>query len=325
MDILAGYTPFFEAMGIDEAFMDMTGFDGLYGPLAGVAKEIKTRVNKELGIIASIGIAGSKSTAKVASDLCKPDGLLEVPVGEDAAFLAPLSVEKLPGVGQKTANTLKEWQINTIGDLASLSPSVLRRLVGIWGDTLHLHATGEGSSPVSPPGPAKSISRETTFYRDTLDMGFLAGTLRYLSERVGASLRREEKIARRVVLKLRYSDFQTITRHHTLPRPGDGDDEVFDAGLSILHKALDQRRALVRLIGIGVANLTPKARQMSFLELAEVREQDLCRAMDAIRGKYGFTSIQRGLTFSLGSHFQVEHGDYLLKTASLFKIGVVNQ
>jgi DNA polymerase-4 len=317
MAILECYTPFFEPMGIDEAYMDMTGFDGLYGPLAGVAMDIKTRVLTELGVTASVGIAGSKITAKVASDYCKPNGLLEVPAGGDAPFLAPLPIEKLPGVGEKTARTLKEWRITTIGELARSPSSTLRRLMGSWGDALHVYARGEDMRPVSTPAPAKSISRETTFYRDTLDMDLLAGTLRYLSERVGAHLRKEEKVARRVALKLRYGDFQTISRHHTFARPTDGDEDTFRAGLSLMKKALEQRRAPVRLIGVGVAELTPRASQLSFLDTHDSNSQNLALAMDAIRGKYGFTSIQRGLTFSLGCYYQVEGGDYLLKTSAL--------
>ena len=297
--------------------MDMTGFDGLYGPLAGVAMDIRARVFTELGITASVGIAISKITAKVASDHCKPNGLLEVSVGGDASFLAPLSIEKLPGVGEKTARTLKEWRITTIGELARWPSSALRRLLGAWGDALHLHARGEDRSPVSPTAPAKSISRETTFYRDTLDMDFLTGTLRYLSERVGAHLRKEGEVACRVALKLRYGDFQTISRHRTLTRPTDDDEGTFRAGLSMMKKALEQRRSPVRLIGIGEAELTPRASQLSFLDSRDGKSQNLALALDSIRGKYGFTSIQRGLTFSLGRYFQVEDGEYLLKTSAL--------
>ena len=317
MAILKSYTPFFEPMGIDEAYMDMTGFDGLYGPLADVAVDIRTRVFTDLGVTASVGIASSKSTAKVASDLCKPNSLLEVPVGRDASFLAPLSIEKLPGVGEKTARILKDWRITTIGELARLPSSTLRRLLGAWGDTLSLHARGEDRSPVSAAGPAKSISRETTFYRDTLDMAFLAGTLRYLCERVGAHLRKEEKIARRVSLKLRYGDFETISRNHTFAKPTDGDEDTFRAGLSMMGKAMEERRAPVRLIGIGVAELMPSSSQLSFLDTWDGKGQNLVKAMDSIRGKYGFTSIQRGITFSLDSHFRVEDGSYLLKTSPL--------
>ena len=317
MDILGDYTPFLEPMGIDEAYMDMTGFDKLYGPLSQVAMDIKARVLRELGVTVSVGIAGSKIAAKVASDQCKPDGLLEIPVGGDASFLAPLAVRKLPGVGEKTAKVLIEWRITTIGELAQVPPATLRRLVGSWGDNLHMWANGEDNSRVSPPGPAKSISRETTFPQDTLDINFLTGTLHYLSERVGAQLRREEKLARRVVLKLRYEDFQTLSRHHTRPRPAFGDEDIFEPGVSLLKRALEQRRSPVRLIGIGVTDFVPRASQLSLLERCDDRSQDLALAVDAIRRKYGFVSIQRGATFCLESHFQVESGDYLLKTSAL--------
>ena len=306
MAILGRYTPFLEPMGIDEAYMDMTGFDGLYGPLAQVAMDIKARVFGELGVTASVGIAASKTTAKVASDYCKPDGLLEVPPGDDAFFLAPLAIEKLPGVGEKTAKTLREWRITTIGELALVPPSTLRRLMGAWGNSLHLHAQGEDNSPVSPPAPAKSISRETTFSQDTLDMDFLTGTLRYLSERVGAQLRREERLAGRVVLKLRYQDFHTVSRHHTLPSPTHLDEDTFHAAVSLLKKALVQRSAPVRLIGVGVTQLTPRAAQLSLLDPRHGSDQDLALAMDAIREKFGFASIQRGTTLSLDRRFHTE-------------------
>lgn len=317
MAILESYTPFLEPVGIDEAYMDMTGFDGLYGPLADVARELKARVHQELGVTVSVGIAGSKPTAKVASDHCKPDGLQEVPPGGDASFLAPLAVEKLPGVGEKTARTLRGWGIATVGDLSRVPPSVLRRLVGAWGDVLHGSARGEDTSPVSPLGPAKSISRETTFGQDTLDMDFLVSTLRYLGERVGAQLRKEGKRAHRAVLKLRYGDFQTISRHRVLANPGDTDEDIFRVGHSLLRGALEQRRAPVRLIGTGVMDLLPRTSQLSLLDSRMERGHNLALAVDTIRGKYGFTSIQRGLTFSLDRHYRIEEGSYLLKTSSL--------
>lgn len=317
MGILGDYTPFLEPVGIDEAYMDMTGFEGLYGPPAQTARDIKSRVFRELGITVSVGIAGSKTTAKVASDFRKPDGLTEVPVGGDAAFLAPLPVEKLPGVGEKTAKVLREWGIRTIGDLARMPASTLRRLLGAWGDVILSHARGEGNSPVSPLSHAKSISRETTFYQDTLDMDFLMGTLRYLSERVGAQLRKEEKLARRGVLKLRYSDFQTVTRSLTFQKPTDADGDTFQAGAALLRKALAQRRAPVRLIGIGVAELVPRPPQLPLLEFYKDRDHDLALVMDTIREKYGFTSIQRGLTFSMGGRLHKDGGDYVLNTPAL--------
>jgi DNA polymerase-4 len=318
MVILGDYTPFLEPVGIDEAYMDMTGFEALYGPMTQTARDIKARVFRELGVTVSVGIAGSKVTAKVASDLRKPDGLTEVPVGGDAPFLAPLPVGKLPGVGEKTARVLNKWGIRTIGELAQMPAPTLRRLLGAWGDVFLRSARGEGTSTVSPLALAKSISRETTFYRDTLDMDFLVGTLRYLSERVGAQLRRKEKLARRAVLKLRYGDFQTVSRYFTFPRPTDADGDIFYAGFSLLKTALAQRRAPVRLIGIGLAELMPRPPQLPLMKRHDDKDHSLALVVDAIREKYGFTSIQRGLTFSLDHHLQSADGHDILNASALF-------
>ena len=226
-------------------------------------------------------------------------------------------MEKLPGVGQKTATTLRGWEITTVGELAQVPPTVLRRLVGAWGDVLHHSARGEDTGSVSSAGPAKSISRETTFGQDTLDVEFLASTLPYLSERVGAQLRKEGKLAHRAVMKLRYKDFQTISRHRVLANASDTDEDIFSVGLSLLRGALEQRRAPVRLIGIGDTDLIPRAFQLSLLDSHMERGHSLALAVDTIRGKYGFTSIQRGLTFFLDRHFGIEKGSYLLKTSAL--------
>ena len=317
MGIVANYTPFLEPMGIDEAYMDMTGFESMYGPLVGVARIIKERIKEEIGVTASVGIASSKVVAKVASDYCKPDGLLEIALGQDASFIAPMAVEKLPGVGSKVAQALARFDIGTVGELAALSPLMLRRIFGVWGDLLHLWANGTDSSPVSAPVAAKSISRETTFPADTLDMKLLRGTLRYLEERVGATLRREGKLARRVVLKLRYRDFHTITRHRTLKEPKDTDAAIFDAGDQLLSKALKERRDKIRLIGIGVSGLIPSGNQLPLLKQSIHEDRSLSQAIDYIRDKYGFTSIQRGLTFALHGVFREEQGHFILKTPAL--------
>ncbi len=317
MDILAQYTPFVEPLGIDEAFLDMTGFESLYGPLESAARRIKEQVRRELRITASIGIASSKVVAKVASDRCKPDGLLEIPPGEDARFIAPLPIQELPGIGEKVGKKLEASGVSTVGQVAALHPTELRRMFGAWGDLLHLWARGQDHSPVSPLAPAKSISRETTFERDTLDMEVVRGMLRYLSERVGYALRMEGKLTRCVSLKLRYADFSTITRQQTLKRPSDTDEAIFDAIQQLLSKALKERREKVRLIGVGVSNLIPSEGQLALLRTQGLKDQDLSRAMDTIREKYGFNSVQRGLTFALRGHFPQEHGHFILKTASL--------
>ena len=251
MAILADFSPFLEPMGLDEAYLDATGFESLHGSVRQMALEIKKRVREELGLIASIGIATCKVVAKVASDESKPDGLIEVPAGEESAFLAPLAIDKLPGVGKKTEQVLKGLGISTIGKLAKMPPETLKSRFGVFGVTLHRFANGIDDREVSPRGEASSISRETTFARDTGDRTFLSGKLRYLAEKVGADLRQQGKQARCVTVKIRYADFTTITRSHTLSQATDTDQTIFQTGDDLMRKALTADRRAVRLIGIG--------------------------------------------------------------------------
>ncbi|MBI4187632.1 MAG: DNA polymerase IV, partial [Chloroflexi bacterium] len=188
MAILADFSPFLEPVGIDEAYMDVTGFESLYGSIHQMAVAIRQRVKKELGLNASVGIASSKVVAKVASELSKPDGLIEVVYGEECSFLSPLPVGRLPGVGKKAEQVLKGLGIKTIGELAGMPVSVLKNYFGVWGEGLRRSANGIDDRKVELPGEAKSTSRETTFDKDTRDRPFLKATLRYLSERVGADL-----------------------------------------------------------------------------------------------------------------------------------------
>ena len=318
IEILGSFSPFLEPLGLDEAFLDMTGFQSLYGPPADAAREIKTRVHKDLKVIASVGIASSKVAAKVASDYGKPDGLVEIPPGEDASFLSTLPVEQLPGVGAKTGVVLRTvLGVHTVGGLAQVSTPVLRRTFGVWGDLLHLWANGLDPSPVAPPGPPKSISRETTFIHDTGDRSFLLSTLRYLAERVGAELRQEKKRARGIVVKVRYADFETITRHCTIKVPAADDQTIFEAGAALLIKAIQERNVQLRLIGIGVADLVASTEQLAFFESPQKRAEQLSAVMDKIRSKYGFTSLQTGRTFRLGQQFSSDKRGYILKTACL--------
>ena len=318
MDILGSFSPFIEPLGLDEAYLYMTGFESLYGPLGQVAGEIKAWVRRDLGVVAFIGIASSKVVAKVASDFDKPDGLVEVPPGADAWFLAPLVVEQLPGVGAKTAQTLRELLgVETVGDLAALPSTVLRRTFGAWGDLLHLWANGQDHSPVHGPEPPKSIGRETTFHRDSRDPSFLVAILRYLAERVGTELRQEGKKARCVSAKVRFSDFQTVSHQRTLKTPVSHDQGIFEAGATILVKTLKERKEKVRLIGISVSDLVEDTAQLALFKHPEERFLNLSTTLDRVRDRYGFTSRQTGRTFLLAGHFPAERRGYILKTASL--------
>ncbi len=317
MAILADFSPFLEPMGLDEAYLDVTGFESIHGSIRQMAAAIKKRTRDEVGICASVGIAGSKVVAKVASEKSKPDGLLIVPLGEERSFLAPLPIDELPGVGKKTENLLRGWGINTIGQLAALPPDMLKVRLGVFGAIIHNYANGIDNSKVEPPGAAKSISRETTFARDTLDRSILSATLRYLSERVGAELREQDKQARCVALKLRYADFTTITRRHTLRQSDNTDKTIFDTGLQLLKRELSVGKQPVRLIGIGVSNLVESSRQLDMLDASLPRREQLDKAIDRIRKKYGFNAIQTGRTLPLKELFSSDKGDYTLHTPSL--------
>ena len=317
MAILADFSPYMEPVSLDEAYLEVTGFESIHGSIQQMAAAIKQRIKDELGLPSSVGIAGGKVVAKIAAELSKPDGLLEVAAGDERSFLAPLPIAKLPGIGRKTERTFTGLGINTIGELSNTPLNVLKSHFGASGELLHRYASGVDDSKVEPPGAAKSISRETTFGQDTRERSLLKGTLGYLSERVGAELRQKGRQAGCVTLKLRYADFSTITRRHTLIKATDADQTIFDIGLKLLTRALSQERQPVRLIGIGVSNLTEPGRQLDMLDTSAQRLERLNRAIDRIRHKHGFTAIQTGRTLPLKDIFPAGDDGYTLHTPSL--------
>jgi DNA polymerase-4 len=303
MAILADFSPFVEPMSLDEAFLDVTGFESLHGTIRQMAISIKQRVMNEQGLCASIGIAPCKVVAKVASDYSKPDGLVEVKPGEERDFLAHLPVGRLPGVGKQAQRLLKELGVITVGQLASMPLKTLTSHFGIAGRTMHNTANGIDNRKVELPGTAKSISRETTFREDTNNSEFLESTLRYLGEKVGADLRRREKRAKCVTLKIRFSDFTTSTRSQTLRQPFDSNDIIFSTGARLLTKAMQTGKQPVRLLGIGVSGIVERGGQMSMMDTNVQRLVQLNKTIDDIRDKYGFSAIQTGRTLLLRDIF----------------------
>ena len=200
MTILADYSPWLQPAGLDEAYLDISGC-GVYGSPRQLALNMKERVRGELNLTASVGVASCKVVAKIASDLGKPDGLVEVAPGQEKDFLAPLSVVRLPGVGRKTEHVLRAMGITTVGQLAALTPELVRSRFGAAGVALYQYANGVDNRKVKPPREAKSISREATFARDISDRRLLQAIVHYLCERVGAELRRHNKQARSITLK----------------------------------------------------------------------------------------------------------------------------
>jgi len=317
MAILADFSPYLEPLSLDESYLDATGFESIHGSTRQMAVAIRQRIKDELGLCASVGIANCKVVAKIASELSKPDGLLEVPVGKERSFLQPLPLAKLPGIGKKSEPILKGLGVNTIGQLAALPLGILKSHFGAAGEIMHNYANGIDNRKVEPPGAAKSTSRETTFGKDTRDTSLLTATLRYLSERVGSELRQQGKQARCITLKLRYADFTTITRQQTLIQASDTDQTIFDTGCRLLKKELAEEKQAVRLIGIGVSNIVEAGRQLDMMDSSSQRLEKLNTAIDRIRKKYGFTAIQTGRTLLLKDIFPTNEGGYTLQTPSL--------
>jgi len=298
MEILGDYTPSLQPGGLDEAYLDLTGCEN-FGSWRSLAMKMKQRITKETGLVASVGIAPCRVVAKVASDYGKPDGLIEVLPGEERVFLATLPVRRLPGVGEKTGKVLKTMGIEMIGQLADMPDALFRSRFGEGMAWLQQHARGIYDSPVEAYGEAKSISRETTFEKDTMDMAFLKGNLRYFAEKLGAELREAGKNARTVALKLRYSDFETVNRSSTARESTNLDDAIFRSAVRLLEKTLGNRFKPVRLIGLEVSNFTGGQTQLSFFDAEAKRLEQLDRAIDQVRDKYGFDAIQTGYTLEL--------------------------
>ncbi len=293
MTLLGGYSPLVEQVSLDEAYVDLTGTERLFGPVVATAREIQRRVDEDLSLSISVGLATNKLAAKVASDLKKPHGFTVVRPGEEAAFLAPLAVERLPGVGPVLLGRLRDRGIATVGDLAQVPLELMRLSFGEPGEVLAHRARGIDPRSVTPRETVKSISRETTFQEDVTDTGLLESSLLELAEDVCRRLRRQRLQARTVAVKIRYSDFATHTRSHTLGKPADVDEVFFREVLALFRKGRT-RRYRIRLVGVGVSNLVPRCWQDDLFdqELPLLRELGL--KLDVIREKYGRNAIRRG-------------------------------
>jgi DNA polymerase IV len=293
-NILDRYSPTIEPIALDEAYLDCTGQEALMGAPDKVALRLRDEVKAACGLDLSIGVASCKLVAKVASELRKPRGLVIVRPGEEAAFLAPLPLAKLPGCGPATVARLERLSVRTIGDLAALPDPLLGELFGQYGRVLGAHARGIDPSPVTPPGDPKSISREITFDRDQVNVAKVRETALGLLQDVGQSLRAHGLSARTVVLKIRYQPFDTQSRQATLAFPTDRDDQLADAFRQLLESQIDRSRP-IRLIGAGVSNLEASATQLDLLEDRSSRRVRLDQQLDGLRERYGEHVIARGM------------------------------
>jgi DNA polymerase-4 len=305
MALFAERTPLVEPISLDEAFLDVTGTAHLFGGPETCALELKRAVREQVGLVLSVGMASNKLCAKVASDLRKPDGFVIVPRGGEAAFLAPLPLSRLWGVGPKTRAVLEDLGMRTIGDLANADPALLEARLGEHGSTIALRAKGidEDREVVADPGDPKSIGHAHTFDRNTLDRAQIESTLLRLAEGVGRRLRKHELRGRTVELQLRVAPFETRTRQRTFHEPTSDDLAIFEAARALLRDALAADRdagrvSPVRLVGVTMSGLVG-GEQLDLFTGA--RMSRLNAALDAVRARFGDGALDRASAREAGT------------------------
>jgi DNA polymerase-4 len=308
-EILLSFTPLVEPLSLDEAFLDVHGCEGLFGPGPEIARKIKERIRAETELVASVGVAPNKFLAKLAGDLGKPDGLTVVPADHVTEFLAPLPVGRLWGVGAKAEKRLHALGVRTVGQLAALPEDVLASHFGESGRHLWELAHGRDDRAVVPDREAKSISSETTFAHDLDDADTLRGILLDQVEQVARRLRQHGLRARTIDLKLRSSDFRTRNRSLSLADPSDVTDEIWQAASTLFERALTPDVLPVRLLGVGATKLTSStAVQRSLFDDDRQRQRAVDKAVErsasnSAAGRSGAAagSTRRGNDF-IGDH-----------------------
>ena len=294
--IFEEFTPLVEPLSLDEAFLDATGCEHLFGLSAEIGRQIKQRIRIDLNLIASVGVAPNKFLAKIASDLRKPDGFVVVEQDKVQEFLDPLPVGRIWGVGKVTGQAFDRLGIRTIGELRQLTMESLQQLFGSSGEHYWRLSHGLDDRTVVPDREAKSISHETTFAEDIADRDELQAWLVELVEQVARRLRCHELKGRTVELKVRFADFQTITRSVTLAEPTNITQELLVAGTELLRTKLPAGHLPVRLLGFGVKGFddSGQSQLQLFGEPDRERQRQLDEVADQIAGKFGKLAIRRG-------------------------------
>jgi len=306
MAVLQRFSPLVEQASVDEAYLDATGLERLFGPPEEFAEALRAAVKAETGLTCSVGMAPVRFLAKIASDFHKPDGMTIIRPGEVRAFLDALPVRKIPGVGGRTLETLNALGVQLAGDVLKHPAEFWKKHLGERGLWLHELAQGRDDRPVTPFTPPKSSSAENTFTKDTRDPKVLRRWLLLQSERVGADLRAQGVRGRTVTLKAKFADFAQVTRSRTLAEPVCDTQSIFDTALALLAE-LNPKKDL-RLIGVGVSQFGERpAQQLSLLDFAPPDKPAfnpdaprakpkgaLDQALDTVRGRFGKGAIVRG-------------------------------
>jgi DNA polymerase-4 len=291
-DIISSKAPKFEKASIDEFYLDLTGMDKFFDPYQWTI-ELREEIINQTKLPISFALAANKFVAKVATDFAKPNGYIFIQPGKEKDFLAPLAVNKIPGVGESTYTVLKAMGIATIGDILRFSIEELEAQLGKWGTDLWYKANGIHHSEVHEYHEAKSISTENTFEENTADMNFLMSELVRMTEKVAFELRQDEKLAGCIAVKIRYPDFETTSKQITIDYTF-RDDELIPIAKNLFNK-LYKKGKQIRLLGVRLSELTNHAMQTSLFDDAE-KKTSLYKAIDSVKNQYGRNSLLKART-----------------------------
>ncbi len=294
-DVIRDHVPLFEKSSIDEFYIDMTGMEKFFG-CSKYSRELKQFITKETGLPISYALASNKLVSKVATNEVKPNGQLEIPFGNERSYLAPLKIDRLPGVGDKTKILLINMGIHKVETLSKIPVELLTNLMGKPGLDLHRKANGIDESPVIPFHEAKSISTEQTFQQDTIDLRFLNAQLVRMTEKIAFQLRQENKLTGCISVKIRYSDFDTHTSQQTVPYTNQ--DHVILQTVKELFLKVNTRRLLIRLIGVRFSNLIPGNYQIDLFNDTQENIK-LYQAIDCIKTKFGDNKVIKATCLGL--------------------------
>lgn len=291
-DIIASKVPLFEKASIDEFYIDLTGMDKFFG-VSKYARELRDIIKKETGLPISGGLSSAKFISKMATNEAKPNGFLEIPHGKEKEFLWPLAVEKINGVGKQTEQNLKSFGLYTIEDIARTPIELMERYAGKWGESLWHKAHGIGNADIETDWEQKSMSHENTFDKDYTDVKFLHSELVRLTEKTAFSLREDEKLTGCVTVKIRYSDFETMSRQETVDYTA-LDDVLIAKVKDIFNKGYEKGRP-VRLLGVRFSQMIPFTMQMSLFD-NNVEKLNLYKAVDDIKERFGSKTVTKAVT-----------------------------
>jgi len=316
--VIADFSPDYEIVSLDDVYVDLTGFERLYGPVLGTAHRLKQRIHEATQLDVTVGIGSSKLIARMATDFAKPSGIAHVWPGYEQAFIRGLPVSRLIGVGGAIRRTLENFNIQTIGELAMVPEEVMEATFGAHGILLSRRARGIDEDIVVEDELPKSVSRETTFEQDTADRGIIEGMLYYLVERSCRKLRSLNAKAKTVRLKIRYTDFATRVASRSLSSPSDHDRHLYEEALSLLSKVLT-RRMRIRLVGVALTNLrVEKTHQGDLFSEHDFRKcRRLYGSIDRIRDRYGFSAVTVGRSIGLLGQFEQDEHGFRLRTSCL--------